>query len=73
VLSPDDRADEVLAKVQEYLSAGSQAVWVVDPRSNTVTAYGPDQRAHIYRAQDTLEGGNVLPEFRLPLAELFGA
>src|SRR5947209_4956137 len=32
VLSPDDRARDVLDKVGEYLQAGVRLVWVVDPR-----------------------------------------
>ena len=47
VLSPNDRASEVLAKVQDWLSAGCAGVWVVDPKSQTVTVYGADRKAAI--------------------------
>ena len=42
VLSPDDRAAAVLAKVQSWLDAGSAAVWVVDPKTRTVSVYSKD-------------------------------
>lgn len=31
VLSPNDRWQDVIAKIDEYFSAGSQEVWIVDP------------------------------------------
>src|SRR4029453_11213598 len=36
VLSPDDRVSEVEEKVSEWLSGGSQQVWVVSPKLRTV-------------------------------------
>src|SRR3990170_1116812 len=39
VLSPTDRAGELLAKVHEWLAAGCRAVWVVDPGARTVSVY----------------------------------
>lgn len=39
VLSPDDRASEVLAKVRDWLSGGAAQVWVVDPEKRTLSVY----------------------------------
>jgi Uma2 family endonuclease len=71
VLSPDDRAGEVVAKVMSWLDAGCVAVWVVDPKTFTVTTYGPDRKATILRSDDTLGGGDVLPGFNVPVADVF--
>jgi Uma2 family endonuclease len=50
VLSPDDRASEVNAKVAQWLEAGCDAVWVVDPQNQTVTIFdGPDRFASTTR------------------------
>jgi len=47
VLSPDDRASEVNDKVQQWLGAGCRAVWVVDPKTRSVTVYrGASQAEH---------------------------
>src|SRR5204863_137465 len=52
VLSPGERAGEILAKVADWLSAGTRLVWVVDPerRLARVVAQGVgrvlDVRAH---------------------------
>ena len=71
VLSPDDRAGEVSAKVQEWLDAGCVAVWIVDPRTQTVTVYDSNRRAVVLKPTDTLTGGDLLPGFSTPVAELF--
>ena len=71
VLSPEDRASEVSAKVGDYLDAGAVLVWVVDPESRTVSAYGGIQSVRVYRADDELSAEDLLPGFRLKLADLF--
>jgi Uma2 family endonuclease len=73
VLSPDDRAGEVLAEVQDWLEAGCRAVWVVDPKTRTVSVYHSPNEAAILAASETLSGGEVLPGFSVPVAEIFAA
>jgi len=72
VVSPNDRADEVQDKVQDWLSHGTQLVWVVEPKTRTVTVYRPDGTANVLQATDTLDGEDVLPGFRFPLEKLWG-
>jgi Uma2 family endonuclease len=71
VLSPDDRASEVLAKVEDWLSAGCHAVWVVDPKTRTVTVYRSSGDAVVLKTTDTLTGGDLLPGLELPVANIF--
>jgi Uma2 family endonuclease len=71
VVSPADRAGEVNGKVAQWLDAGVRLVWVVDPENRAVVAHEPGGVAHLLRDGDELDGGDVLPGFRLPLAELF--
>jgi Uma2 family endonuclease len=71
VLSPDDRAGEVLAKVQDWLDAGCLAVWVADPRTRTVTVYRSRSQIVVLGESETLSGGDLLPGFSLPVSELF--
>ncbi len=73
ILSPSNRRAEVAEKVAEYLAAGARAVWVVDPRKHTVTVHGAGVAARVYGAGEELDGGEVLPGFRLPLSKLFEA
>jgi Uma2 family endonuclease len=61
----------VQRKVQEYLDAGTQLVWVVDPESQTATVFHPDGRSSFLSAEDALDGEDVLPGFRLALSEVW--
>ena len=71
VLSPDDRVSEVEEKVSEWLSAGSQQVWVVSPKLRTVIIYTSLTDVVILTEKDTLEGGGVVPGFEISIAEIF--
>jgi Uma2 family endonuclease len=71
VLSPSDRASEVNAKVQDWLASGCQEVWVVDPQTSSVTVYSQRADARILREVDTLVCEELLPGFRLPVAQVF--
>lgn len=72
IVSPSDTADEVHQKVQHFLRAGTRLLWVVYPRTRTVDVHTP-QGAHTLTLTDTLDGGDVLPGFTLPLRDLFGS
>ncbi|MHC4953340.1 MAG: Uma2 family endonuclease [Planctomycetota bacterium] len=68
VLSPDDRPGYVREKVAEWLEAGALAVWVVDPRTRSVTIHEPDRSSRTFRGTD---GGDLLPGLQLAVRELF--
>ncbi len=72
VVSPSDTADEVEAKVFEYLAAGTAVVWVVYPRSRRVTVHTPDGLARTYGPEATLVSPELLPGFSVPIKDLFG-
>lgn len=71
VVSPNDTVYEVDEKVQEWLDAGARLVWVINPRRRTVTVYGPAAKPVILTESDTLDGQDVVPGFRVGVAELF--
>jgi Uma2 family endonuclease len=71
VRSPGDRAGELHAKVADWLSAGTQVVWVVEPARRTVTVYRADGTVHVCSGDDLLTGEALLPGFVLPLPLLF--
>ena len=71
VLSPGDTATEVLRKVGEYLAAGVPLVWVVDPTIQKVTVYRSLQDIKVLSAEENLDGGKVLPGFRVSVAAIF--
>ncbi len=71
VLSPDDRPGEVLAKVADWLSAGSRLVWAVDPERRHARVYREDGSEALATEQGTLEGEAVLPGFSCALQDVF--
>ncbi len=74
VLSPDDRPGEVLAKVADWLSAGTRLVWVVDPMRRVARVYRQHGTESIVTTDreggNALEGEDVLPGFRCPLESI---
>ena len=41
VVSPSDKASDLMLKTAGYLTAGTQQVWIVEPNTRTVTVYQP--------------------------------
>ena len=58
-------------KLGEYFRAGVQVVWIVDRRKRTVHVYTAVDKSVVLTEDDTLDGGAVLPGFKLRLTELF--
>lgn len=72
VISPGDSYTEVQEKALGWLAAGSRMVLAVDPRRRTVTVYRSASDVRVLAADDAIDGGDVVPDWRVPLAELFG-
>ncbi|MCC6314275.1 MAG: Uma2 family endonuclease, partial [Thermomicrobiales bacterium] len=71
VLSPSDRIADALAKIAMHLDAGVRLVWLIDPARRSVTAFTPDAPPTVLPPGATLDGGEVLPGFAVPVADLF--
>ncbi len=72
VLSTSNTEAEMARKRREYFAAGARLVWVVDPVARTVEVYMTPDQAIVRHEDEILDGGAVLPEFTLPLQDLFG-
>ena len=72
LLSPDDRPGEVLAKVADWLEAGTRLVWVVDPRRGEAHVHRLDASLSVVDAGGALDGEDVLPGFTCPLRDVLG-
>ena len=64
-------AEDLVEKIGEYFAAGVQVVWVIYPRARLVYAYESAEKARILTERQALDGGRVLPTFRLGVANLF--
>jgi len=72
VISPMDEAEEVLKKAFEYLQAGARLVWLIYPGVQTIHAYtSPELPPRVFSPNSTLDAGDVLPGFSVPVAALF--
>jgi len=72
VISKANTPEEMQRKLEEYFAAGTRLVWFVyhTPRKE-VRVYTSPEHATVIAENGTLDGGDVLPGFRLDLAELF--
>jgi Uma2 family endonuclease len=70
VISPTDAESNITIKVGNYLAAGT-VVWIVRPETKTFEVYTPNQPVQILGEEDTLDGGDVLPNFTLAIKKIF--
>jgi Uma2 family endonuclease len=71
VISPSDTYAEVQEKVFDWIEAGTQMVILVMPRQRTVTVYRSLADIIMLTEHDTLDGGDVVPGWKIPVRELF--
>ncbi|MDQ7027843.1 MAG: Uma2 family endonuclease [Anaerolineae bacterium] len=70
VVSPSDRKQKLTIKISNYLAAGT-VVWVVYPDTKEIQIHAPRQAVQVLTTDDMLNGGRVLPDFTLAVADIF--
>ena len=71
IRSKNDAAAEIADKVADYLTAGVRLVWIVEPTTEIVSEHRPGQPPQSLGKSDTLRCDDIIPGFRLSVAELF--
>ena len=71
VMSPNDLAEDIAEKVDEYLKNNFAVVWVVQPRTRTVTIYRADGSVSSLHEQDEITGESFLPTFKCKVGDFF--
>ena len=71
VISPSDTYADVQEKVFDWLEAGTRMVILVMPRKRAVTVYRSLTDMMMLTEHDTLDGGDVVPGWKIPVKELF--
>ncbi|HLL90569.1 MAG TPA: Uma2 family endonuclease, partial [Tepidisphaeraceae bacterium] len=69
VLSPNDDAIELDVKIEEYLRAGVDIVWVVNPETKTVRVQRPDGTGQLLHEDDHLTAEPHLPGFSIAIRD----
>lgn len=73
VLSDLNTESEIERKINELFAGGTRLVWVIDPSEFSTAIYSSPKKIKKLSASDSLDGGKILPGFRLSLAELFSS
>jgi Uma2 family endonuclease len=71
VLSRSNTKKEIARKLRDYFRRGARLVWVIDPRKEQAEVYTSPTDKRVLEAEDFLDGEDVIPGFRLKLADLF--
>ena len=71
VVSPTDRASDIVERIDDYLDAGARLIWVVYPSRQQVVEYNSPGESRILRPGDRLDGGDILPGFSCPVDDIF--
>jgi Uma2 family endonuclease len=72
VVSPNDSYNDIEKKIQEYQQDGVLLIWIINPDTYTIAQHTPNSK-HVTRftLEDTLTGGDVLPDLSIELKALF--
>lgn len=70
VASPDDKAEELFTKAEEYLSSGCLEVWLLFPESRLVLIK-TSEKWHLFNATESVSSQVVLTGFTVTVNELF--
>ena len=70
-LSKSNTRKEIDRKRREYFEAGVRLLWVADPRKKTVKVYTSFDDCVALGVKDKLDGGNILPGFKLSIGEWY--
>lgn len=71
VISPTDKAFDVIEKVQEYFAGGVRQVWHVYSHTEQVFIFDSPTTVRVLTRADELTAEPVVPGFRMPMADLF--
>jgi Uma2 family endonuclease len=70
IQSPSQSENFMIEKASYYLANGTRLVWLLFPTRRVVEVHRPGQ-VETFTEADTLDGGDVLPGFKLPVSDVF--
>jgi Uma2 family endonuclease len=72
IVHESEKTKELATKLTDYFKAGVNRVWVVYPRDLRILDYQSPSEHQILNRDKSIDGGTILPGFRLPVSELVG-
>ena len=73
IISPGNTIAQIEQKIAECLASGSKAVWVISYTARTLTVHTADDPPLTLTETHTIDGGDYLPGFTCPVADLLPA
>lgn len=71
VISPANTAEEMSEKVEAFFAAGTRLIWIIYPKARRGHVYRSVKEVMILDENDTLDAGDVVPGFSVPVKEIF--
>jgi Uma2 family endonuclease len=71
ILSPSDTLRRTKQKVLEYFANGCRLAWILDPTHKTILVMEPNGSERLLGADDSVDGGEVVPGFSVSVSEVF--
>jgi Uma2 family endonuclease len=71
IKSPDDSNKDMRAAADFYIANGCKLVWLVFPDKKMVEVHRPNADYETFLSDETLSGGELLPDFSMTVAEIF--
>lgn len=71
VISEGNTKREMEMKLDLYFQSGVRAAWIIDPATKTASVYSSRRRVKHLGIDGEIDGGKVLPGFKLPLTDMF--
>lgn len=72
IVLPEQSQFELVEKLSWCVQNGVHLGWLIDPDGEEIMMFRPNDIPRLLPRDGTLEGGEVLPGFRCPVAEVFG-
>jgi Uma2 family endonuclease len=70
IVSPNDQADDMQSKLNDYLKYSVPMVVFCYPKTKTINVHSKSAMK-VLRVDDVFDGGDVLPGFTMPVREIF--
>lgn len=71
IISPTEDREEMAEKLREYFASGAQRVWHMYPETQTIQVFTSPTASCTFTAEQEIDGGDLLPEFRCRVSDLF--
>ena len=72
IVSPEQSVVHLVEKLAFCVENGVRLGWLIDPETKKVMVFRPEQLPEELAPDGVLEDPDLLPGFRLPVAEMFG-